>query len=465
MATISSVKQQYERFPYPPVSALALPRRDQGEGLSYERAVGLAREAGKKPLQRQTHQGIRILVAGAGTLEALVVAQQHPKAREVVALDLSHKSLARLRKRVRWARTRNAIYLAPLWGKRLPHIRYEQGDINQFDEQGFDYILASNMLHHTDDAAATLKHLSGLLCEGGVMRVVTYPAMSRYWIRQTAAWLKWHGLTQQAPDLKQRAKQLIDNLPVDHPIRSCFIAHSETTTVTGIVDAFFHACEKPLSPLEWQDASEEAGLELLGETQSEMSRGTFLDELMPECKKLTPWQKLQILDDTLELSSSPIWWFRKRLAEERAPALGWPLIADDQVACFEPGEAFYLPSETYWQLGQAVKRADKLLSLVETDVEKWINTLSVEVGPRVTANDQELSHLTIGEFDTQQLLTAKKPIKAPILEEQLLQCFGHPITLCFQGEPVAGDTLHEQLAWLQLRYGSLVASIGPLTVC
>ena len=51
-------QEQYERFPYPPIHPLALPRRGQGETLRWEHGQALAGEP------TTSHRGKRILVAG-----------------------------------------------------------------------------------------------------------------------------------------------------------------------------------------------------------------------------------------------------------------------------------------------------------------------------------------------------------------------------------------------------------------
>ena len=80
---IAAVRSQYESYPYPPIPLVALPRRDQGAAL---RMPGGS-------------EGARILVAGAGTFEAIVVARANAGAREIVAVDLSSASIRRLRAR------------------------------------------------------------------------------------------------------------------------------------------------------------------------------------------------------------------------------------------------------------------------------------------------------------------------------------------------------------------------------
>jgi len=498
---MEQVRQQYQRFPYPPISALALPRRGQGQALQYERAVELARDKQLSAITPADHHDIRILVVGCGTLEALVVAQAHPQAREIVALDLSQRSLASLRRRLRWARARDLLYLAPLRGQRLPPVQLVEADVLEWqDAEGFDYILANNMLHHTEAPATTLQHLTGLLKPGGVMRVVTYPAMSRFWVRQTSAWLQWHGLSPATENLKQRAAEVIEKLPQPHPIRSCFEAHSETVKTAGLVDAFFHVCEKPLSPMQWQQATETAGLEWLGETQSPYCRAEFLPELLPATKKLTPWQQLQVLDDVLELNTNPVWWFCKRTAVssrrkintsfQRMPEsssgrcrsdetqlnkvffstpdqveMQNELVSGERISDLKTQlhKEWYLPSETYWQLGLSLQRAERLLQPAGCSVEALIETMRVDVGPRVAKGGWELLGLTMGEYPTTELLNAQQPMQKSHWQ-QLQSELGAAAKLKYKSELVPGVTLTEQAEWLQLYHGPLQGQIGPLTM-
>ena len=91
------VRAQYERHPYPPVSAFALPRRSPEPEASLSLGMSLAKlvDFPREP---------RILVAGCGSLEALVIARANPSARAVVAVDLSEGSLRVLERRMQLAR-------------------------------------------------------------------------------------------------------------------------------------------------------------------------------------------------------------------------------------------------------------------------------------------------------------------------------------------------------------------------
>lgn len=470
---MSLVKQQYERFPYPPLHPAALPCRDQGAALRYELAVGFAKQAGLRAIEPEDHRGIRILVVGAGTLEALVVAQMHPHAAEVVALDFSERALTRLKQRISWAKWRDLLTLARLRGYRLAPIRLQRGDLNSWQESEFDYILANNVLHHTDRPAAGLRHLAQMLRPGGVMRVVTYPRQSRIWIRQTAGWLRWYGLSQADTNLKRNAEAVINRLPSSHPIYNCYHSHSETVYAAGLVDAFFHACENPLSPLQWQQASEAAGLELLAEAQSEAARSSFLAELLPACAALDRWRGLQVMDDLLELTASPVWWFRK-VTQARGVALPcekrqYPemLTGGDVVAGLvhpiDIDKVFYLPSRCYWQLGQGVRRAQSILAEIGVDLSTLLKVLEREVGPRVDRSGNDLYGLSIGEYDSHALLHAQPPPEDSqwLTLQQQLDKSAH---LRYQDEVVPGNGIAQQAQWLQLRYGSEQAQIGPVTL-
>lgn len=472
------VRQQYERFPYPPLPWPALPRRDQGAALRYE--TGRALATGQT--DRSSHQGIRILVAGCGTLEALVVAQNHPQAAEVVAVDLSAASLSILRRRLRWARLRNIYTLAGLRGHRLPPVRLVQADLHTYADGRFDYILANNVLHHVTDPAALLGQLASRLEDDGLMRVVTYPRHSRYWLRQTGAWLRQCGLGPQTEGLKQKAAACIKQLPPGHPIRNGFEAHSETGHVSGLVDAFLHALENPLSPLAWRDAAARAGLALIGEAQHPDAQSGFLSELAPATAGLDAWTRSQILDDLLELNTNPVWWFRKgrvnptpNIAPAVRPAFDKPaasipadcLSRDLEPATVadivrnNPSQPWSLPSRTYLDLGGAVHDAAALLQGTGLSIEDLIDALRREVGPHLDSQGKPLQGLSIGEYDTQALLKAVTPWRDEDWQA-LQQQIGNDACLHLDGENVPGETLTEQARWLQLRYGPEQALIGPL---
>ena len=356
--TTQSVKARYERFPYPPLAPWSIPRAGEGEELSYELGQRLC--FGKS----RTHEHIRILVVGCGSFEALVVAQQHPFAEEVVAVDLSEKSLLRLKWRMHLQKL-----VRPF--KKIARIRLIRADFRELDDGGFDYILASNVLHHLPNPAASLALLSAQLKAEGVLRVVTYPKTSRIFMRETAAFFAAQGLHGNDHDLLNKCRQALHTLPHSHRLRTCFSSQSEIFKPAGLVDAFFHPLENALSPWQWKEASLASGLTLGGESQVETSRSEFLDFILPELALTDPWVKLQILDDLLELCSNPIWWFFKSKKEVPAsPPVKFNLDFNE-VVDFEA------------EIAQARTRVESLLSPTLVTFSELRQRLREKIGPRI----------------------------------------------------------------------------------
>ncbi len=379
---------QYQRFPYPPVPAFALPRFRAGFSpeIRFEWAA-------KRP-----HRGVSILVIGAGTLEALVVAQANPDAAKVVALDFSRRSLTLLKRRVRFARITRFLGTprhAPIEARCEDFWKYEP-------KESFDFIIASNVLHHLSDPAAAPALFARWLKPGGITRVVTYPKQSRHFMRETSRFLRANlDLPNDTEityprDLIHQARRAIRKLPPDHPVRSCFESQPETRTEAGLIDAFFNARENPLSPLEWRDAFSRAGLELLSETQTDTSRSSFVDELLPGragLARLDAWDRLQILDDTLELCANPVLWLKKMgdistgLAAPATSATGRPEPTVAKTGD-TPGndKAFEFSSR---EIHEGAGRARALLARADISFEDYLSALRTEVGPRVTAPPEE----------------------------------------------------------------------------
>lgn len=472
-ALLNQVRDQYERFPYPPVWPLAIPRLTQGQGLRFENAAGGFVVQGATS---SGHEGIRILVAGAGTLEPLVVAQMHPHAKEIVAVDCSNTSVERLNTRLALAGLRG--YLLRSLRRRhhhLPRIRVVRADLLTWEDGRFDYIVATNVLHHLPEPPKMLARLAGWLAPGGLLRLVTYAHQSRYWVRQTAQWLALSGVHVDTPGLRRACHRAVARLPIGHPVRSSFRASSERAHPASLVDAYFHACDNPLTPLEWKRACDACGLRLIGEGQHPCSRSEVLDQLIPEMKSLGVWEKLQVLDDVLELASNPVLWLRKetalanesglpttptRLMGMSVPAAGKNVLALDHPAALVLNEPYLLPSQTYFDLRQGVDRAKSLLDTVGIHVEHVIKAMGTEFGPRWTRDQKEVLHgLTLSEYDYFALQGALQPWGDAQWSEQAGR-FGTAVRVVAGNGLVAQHgNLCDQARWLQMVLGPTMAFI------
>jgi SAM-dependent methyltransferase len=479
---------------------MALPVREQEESLAFETGTKLA--FGKL----RSHDGKRILVAGCGTLEPLVVAQTHPRAREIVAVDLSDVSLKLLKKRLRFAKTRDFI-LNPLSSRRLPPVSLVCADLLSWEDGQFDFILASNTLHHVANPGDLLKRLANQLAPEGMMRVVTYPKASRIWMRQTCEWLKANGLSDtqnvmKNKEIRIKAWESIRLLPENHPIRLCFESHQETSTPTGIVDAFLHSHETTLNPMEWAAAADEAGLYLVGEAQDESSTSAFLSEILPKTMTLNRWQKLQVLDDLLELCANPVLWFCKTQTPRQSPAIDPPIgLTKECVGTNAPitckidntlviskattpkklwailiktassGIQFLeikLPSRIHWELGNNLKRAETILGQSGLNSSAAVQAFRQEVGPRVAPNSKGkkciLPGLSITEYDEDEIRSLPEPWGNEQWNElnHIAVKSGVKLTLTHVSGVLGMPknlSISQQACWIQIAYGGITSWI------
>ena len=468
---MEEVRAQYERHPYPPVSALALPRKGQGEALSWEHG---ARLAGREAVD---HDGIRILVAGCGTLEALVVAQAHPKAKEVVAVDISEASISRLRVRVTLARLSNLI-LGFGFRSRIPPIRLCRADLATWEDGAFDYVLATDVLHHHKDPAGLLKRLAGATRPGGLLRMVTYTAHGRVWMRAIGRWLRAAGLSPQTPSLKTRALERMGELGPDNPLRLSFESNPESRTATGIVDAYLHVCENPMPAEAWGRAAAQAGLSLVAQDHAESSQSGFIDELWPELANMGDWSKLGLLDDLLELVANPVLWFEPRASQpptavvaemagsaSRPPGEGVALSRERAAPGVESTDILWLPSQLRSEIGRGLDRSVARVAPYGVDETRLLEVLATEVGCRVNGAGVDLPGLTLHEHAAEALRGLPEPWSSERFDEladQLPQ--GAHLVMASSGERVAGETLRAQAEGLQAHRGPFDSWIGPLRI-
>lgn len=460
------VRGQYERFPYPPVPWIALPARRSGQGLSFEFGRQLTSHASPIEVGQP-----RILIAGCGTFEPIVAALANPTATEIVAVDFSAAALVQLDKRLKYARAVGRWSPARRAALRVP-FRMVHHDLSTWEGGEFDYIIASNVIHHVFRPQELLARMAQWLRPGGLLRLVTYPKHSRLWIRWTRAWLELCGIGADDPRLVRRARSAIRQLDPSHPIRSCYAAHGETRTATGIVDAFLHRCENPLSPLQWREAARHSGLVLGAEAQHDLSRSSFLRELAPRTAQLDPWRCLQILDDLCELAASPVYWLVKSQIsnqglradvnsshDQTSPPAGENALAlhgtlsPDSLDLGEQPKKFQLPSAMYAEMGAGLRRASAALSAVDVGLEEVLDRLREEVGERSSRRfpHRRLPGLTVNEYDRAALLRAAEPWNDQAWQ-RVQQRFPQA-HIFYNGIPVKGGSLARQALRLQLEQG------------
>lgn len=300
----SKVQKLYEESPYPPLSAFsALFQRIRWEDrptLNYQAAYasfhGSLEGAAARP---------RILVAGCGTFEPVVVALANPQA-EILAVDLSENSLKRLDWQARARGVRNRI---ESWAGDFADLPAEFGN--------FHFVIATGVIHHLPDPEAGLRALLARTSEDAVFRFMIYS----YWGRSLlyAAKELAEGLGADTPE---KMRRLMETLPANHPYKIYFHLYSDTETDTGLADGYLHPCDRAFSAL---------GLAaLLGKVG--MRHGGFLHspdgqpqaaQAMASRKSLGDWEKLALLEFTGELQENFRFFAGRMGWKEREPTTGW----------------------------------------------------------------------------------------------------------------------------------------------
>ena len=476
---MKSIQEFYNRFPYPAISSLALPRAGQGARIAYETGATFAGSPSAD------HRGIRILVAGAGTFEALVIAQQHPRAQEVFALDLSQSSINQLKKRLRLAKIRRVFPGLGLFHKIAP-VHTRCADIFEFNEGHFDYITATLVLQNHEDPLGLLARLNTMLKPGGLLRLTTYPKHSRFWPRQIGKWLALGGIDQNHPRLKEACDARVEELPDHHPIRLSYADNPESHCATGLADCYLHPCENPQSPMTWYKAAESLGLKLVGESQHPYAQSTFLDALATGLSELNAWEKLQVLDDLLELSSNPVLWLHKGedpeiLTERPEPALrqepvappgsGTALTKDFaveeilQLLASEPDSRFWIPSAPQYEVGEGARRTLPILNEAGLSLSDLLSRITEEVGPRVSIRSKEvqLKGLTLPELLHEEALKIPEPPDGATWKKLATNKPGLSLRLVDRPDKaLPGQSLADQAQYLHLTQGHQCSWIGPL---
>jgi SAM-dependent methyltransferase len=293
-----AVHSQYEDHPYPLVSPLAMPNTVAAHPLSY--SLGEYLRCGVAPRNPKP----RVLVAGGGAFEPLVVARAHPGS-EIVAVDLSFASLKRLRRHAWFAGARIELVQADLHDDLVSRLGR------------FDYIVCTGVIHHTLEPGRLLSRLTAMLEKKGVLRLMTYAAQSRLWVREAARHLAARGLTSGGNRLRSRARDTIRELPPRHPARAAFETYGDTRNAAGLVDGFFHACEEPIPVPRLRALAEGVGLRLIGLGHAWHSQPRALlaalghSELAEAYRALDCWDALSVFDDLGELAVNPVLWLSK----------------------------------------------------------------------------------------------------------------------------------------------------------
>lgn len=190
---------------------------------------------------------ISILVAGCGSLEAAITAQDNPLA-SVCGIDQSKASLDatdRLRRR-----------------HRLENLELRQLDLQAAGNLNcrFDLIICFGVLHHLEDPLRGLRALASTLSDDGRILIAVYNRDHRLGLSMLQRGLNELGLGQSESDIAL-ARRVAHALPPQHPARTTLSdADVAGATDSDIVDTLLGARERSYNVSELLALVEEAGL-------------------------------------------------------------------------------------------------------------------------------------------------------------------------------------------------------------
>ena len=248
--TTDPVQAQYEAYPYPQRVA-----RDEAKRLITGSPSHLAELTHWVFAGRiATARPFRILVAGGGTGDALVMLAQQTKdagiPAEILYVDLStaSRAIAEARIKARGLEDRvtfraGSLLDAPDWGP-------------------FDYIDCCGVLHHLPAPADGFKALADALAPGGGMGVMVYGRYGRTGVYETQEALRL--LSGEDEPLNRRvglAKRYLRSLPASNRFqRNPQLGDHRSGGDAGLVDLLLHSTDRAYTVQELEGALNDAGL-------------------------------------------------------------------------------------------------------------------------------------------------------------------------------------------------------------
>ena len=237
------VKQQYEENPYP--------RWNKNKFFNNEPSI-------KKYLDRinihpnnmEKDENLEILIAGCGTGQHVIEEALKFKKSNLVAIDLSLKSLSFA------IRKTNEIG--------IKNIEYFQGDILDLGklDKKFDLIESSGVLHHMEKPFEGWKTLSESLNVNGIMLIGLYSDIARRDIKKAREIIKEKGLKENACDIK-KFRKYITSYQVNKEIIN-IPRSADFFSLSACRDLLFHSQEHRYTIPRIKKEIKKLGLKFLG---------------------------------------------------------------------------------------------------------------------------------------------------------------------------------------------------------
>ena len=217
------VQSQYEKNPYPRWVMLGLPLRPN---TIKEVVSQIALNLDNKEIESVVKP--KVLIAGCGTGQHSIGTASRFKNADVLAIDLSRRSLAYAK--------RKTVELG------IDNIRYMHADILNLkkSENKFHIIESSGVLHHMEDPTLGLTILSSCLNRGGLMKIGLYSEEARKHVVKIREEIRVSGLEPEDRQMKLFREQLKTSQNQHHKI---IRNTSDFFSLSDFRDLVFHVQE------------------------------------------------------------------------------------------------------------------------------------------------------------------------------------------------------------------------------
>lgn len=239
----NAVRRQYEANPYPRwLSTGGKAARPLGDIVSslFPHLATIPEPEGP----------LRVLVAGCGTgKHAVDVATRYAGA-QVLAIDVSRRSLAYAQRKASEAG--------------LTNLDFAQADILELAalDRAFDLIESVGVLHHLSDPLRGWRQLADLLAPAGLMKIGLYSERARRFIAAARAYVRQGGFSADATGIRAARRAILDLDPSAPPRRVA--GELDFYGLSGCRDLLFNVQERAYTPTEVAEALADLNLEFLG---------------------------------------------------------------------------------------------------------------------------------------------------------------------------------------------------------
>ncbi|MFQ6024211.1 MAG: tetratricopeptide repeat protein [Acidiferrobacterales bacterium] len=241
--TSQAVRVQYEEHPYP--RWLNLPRTRKVTMRTF-----LSRTFPYAALPEFLDGPMCVLVAGCGTGREPISIALACENIEILAVDLSRRSLAYAERMARKFETEN--------------ISFQHGDILELAglNQHFHMIECGGVLHHMDEPVKAWHKLTELLVTDGVMKIGLYSERARKAVVAARTQIEQQGMTAVSHDIKAFRRDILTR---GTESRLAALTESEDFyTLSTCRDLLFHTTERRFTLPQIRQALDELGLEFIG---------------------------------------------------------------------------------------------------------------------------------------------------------------------------------------------------------